>query len=82
MKIQLSKAEALWECEFCGHSNILKIEKEEVPAKDDVVYMLESEHMGVKSENDSTIVFCIDTSGSMNSTTAVEGKVDLKFGMS
>ena len=38
--------------------------------------------MGVKSENDSTIVFCIDTSGSMNSTTAVEGKVDLKFGMS
>lgn len=44
--------------------------------------MMESEHMGEKNENDSTIVFCIDTSGSMNSTTAVEGKVDLKFGMS
>ena len=36
----------------------------------------------MKDENDSTIVFCIDTSGSMNSTTAVEGKVNLKFGIS
>jgi uncharacterized protein with von Willebrand factor type A (vWA) domain len=37
--------------------------------------MMESEHMEIKSENDSTIVFCIDTSGSMNSTTPIEGKV-------
>ena len=31
---------------------------------------------------DAQIVFCIDTSGSMNSTTAIEGKVNLKFGIS
>lgn len=35
----------------------------------------------MKTENDSTIIFCIDTSGSMNSTSEVSGKVDLKFGM-
>jgi hypothetical protein len=47
-----------------------------------VVYMMESEHMDIKSENDSTIVFCIDTSGSMNTTSAIEGKVELKYGIS
>jgi hypothetical protein len=61
---------------------VLKIEKEEIPLKDDTVYMLESQHMGTQNENDSSLVFCIDTSGSMNSTTAVEGKVDLKYGLS
>lgn len=35
-----------------------------------------------KSETDSTLVFCIDTSGSMNSTSVIEGKVDLKYGIS
>ena len=44
--------------------------------------MLESEHVDKASESDSTMVFCIDTSGSMNTTTEVKGKVDLKFGMS
>ena len=27
-------------------------------------------------------MFCIDTSGSMNTTSEIEGKVDLKYGMS
>lgn len=71
-----------WACEFCSHNNTLKIEKEEIPVKDDVVYMLENEQIGTNNENDSTIVFCIDTSGSMNSTTAIEGKVGLKYGLS
>ena len=44
--------------------------------------MLESAHESEITENDSTIVFCIDTSGSMNTTSEVEGKVDLKFGLS
>lgn len=33
-------------------------------------------------ESDSTMIFCIDTSGSMNTTTEIAGKVDLKFGLS
>lgn len=28
------------------------------------------------------MVFCIDCSGSMNTTSEIEGKVDLKFGLS
>lgn len=46
--------------------------------------MLESanQKMQVESDNASTIVFCIDNSGSMNSTTEVTGKVDLKHGIS
>ena len=43
--------------------------------------MLESEHENLASENDSTLIFCVDTSGSMNTTTEVQGKVDLKFGL-
>jgi Mg-chelatase subunit ChlD len=46
------------------------------------VYLVESELESKTSENDSTIVFCIDCSGSMNTTAEVEGKVDLKFGLS
>ncbi len=34
------------------------------------------------TENDATMVFCIDTSGSMNTTSEIEGSVDLKFGIS
>ena len=45
MKIELQKNEVLWKCEFCGFPNTLKIEKEEIPIKDDIVYMMESEHM-------------------------------------
>jgi hypothetical protein len=60
----------------------LKIEKEEVPSKDDVVYMLEGSNNSLQTENDSTLVFCIDASGSMNSTTEIEGKVELKYGIS
>ncbi|CAM6004653.1 unnamed protein product [Sphagnum balticum] len=58
------------------------MEKEEVPVRDDIVYMLESAMESEETGNDSTVVFCIDASGSMNTTTEVVGKVDLKFGLS
>ena len=44
--------------------------------------MIESDLQNEGSKNDSTMVFCIDTSGSMNTTSEVEGKIDLKFGLS
>ena len=44
------------------------IEKEEIPIRDDVVYMLESALEQGETDNDSTMIFCIDVSGSMNST--------------
>lgn len=44
--------------------------------------MLESALEQGETDNDSTMIFCIDVSGSMNSTSEITGKVDLKFGLS
>ncbi len=44
--------------------------------------MLESALEHGETENDSTIIFCIDISGSMNTTSEIAGKVELKFGLS
>lgn len=44
--------------------------------------MLESALEQGETDNDSTMIFCIDVSGSMNSTSEIKGKVDLKFGLS
>lgn len=30
----------VWICEFCGHKNPVQIEREEIPAKEDVVYLI------------------------------------------
>ena len=57
------------------------IEKEEIPTKDDVVYMLESALEQGETDDDTTMIFCIDISGSMNTTSEITGKTDLKFGM-
>ena len=81
-KIELKPNESLWTCEFCHYPNAIMIEKEEIPIKDDVVYMIESALEQGETDNDSTVIFCIDISGSMNSTSEVQGKVDLKFGLS
>lgn len=49
-----------------------------------MVYIIESasQKLGGESPNDSTIVFCIDNSGSMNTTQEIKGKVSLKHGIS
>ena len=68
MDIEFKNNESLWACEFCAYPNIIRIEKEEIPQTDDIFYMLESEHEKIASENDSTMIFCVDVSGSMNTT--------------
>jgi hypothetical protein len=50
-----------------------------------MVYIIESASQklgGESSLKDSTIVFCIDNSGSMNTTQEIKGKVSLKHGIS
>ena len=32
----------VWNCEFCNHKNILKIEQEEIPKLNDLLYMVQS----------------------------------------
>lgn len=68
--IELGPKDMAWICEFCSHHNRLRIEKEEIPSEADMVYIIESasQKLGGESPNDSTIVFCIDNSGSMNTT--------------
>ena len=62
-----------WICEFCQAENKVSIEKEEMPAKDTLNYVLEMEEVKheeakVKSSSDdnTSLIFCIDTSESMD----------------
>ena len=72
----------VWECEFCQTENEVDVMNEEIPLKDDVLYLLEpSESVRVSGRNmiegqvaaakDAIVVFCIDISGSMGYTTEV-----------
>lgn len=70
-----------WKCEFCSHNNTLNIVEEEIPHKNDVTYMLQPAPAtkAMKTDGDnSTILFCIDTSGSMVQSKQVSGKFKLK----
>lgn len=46
----INQHDLVWVCEFCGAENLLQIEKEEIPANDDVIYMLKSFQSNQKSE--------------------------------
>jgi len=81
--VELEEGQKLWICEFCGTHNAIDIDEEEIPSKDTRDYVLsparEGENKDVKpSDVDSYVVFCIDTSSSMCSTTEVAGRVQLK----
>lgn len=68
-----------WTCEFCYHKNIVNLEKEEIPTEDAVNYVLEmDESKQNKSKSDVSVIFCLDTSGSMCVTTPVTGKLKIK----
>jgi hypothetical protein len=71
--------EQLWVCEFCYHRNVVNLEKEEVPTEEAVNYILEvPDQEQKKSSSDVSVVFCLDTSGSMCVTTPVKGKLNIK----
>jgi len=72
--VQGNEGESIWQCEFCDHVNIIHLEKEEIPTKDTCDYMLEPPKEKTKLTTSTTIVFCIDISGSMCVTTELVGK--------
>ena len=39
---EVKENDKIWICEFCGESNLLYIEEEEMPKNDDMIYMLQS----------------------------------------
>jgi len=77
-----------WICEFCDYHNQVIIDQEEIPKADAMNFILESvvqanENKIGKSENeDISVVFCIDISGSMCVSKPIAGKFKLKGGSS
>ena len=67
----------VWICEFCGTKNTIEIAAEEIPKEGEILYLQQpqqsSKHATLVSgiTNDSIVVFCVDTSGSMGVTTEV-----------
>ena len=70
----------MWVCEFCGTTNEVDIVAEEMPTSVETTYLLTppvTSSTGAKSATstagieESLLVFCIDTSGSMCVTTEV-----------
>ncbi|CAG9333239.1 unnamed protein product [Blepharisma stoltei] len=74
--------EQVWICEFCSFENRIHVEQEEVPTQSKLVYVIESPQQvaeGIQGPDDSsTIIFCIDISGSMCVTQPVMGHIQLK----
>ncbi|CAF1064942.1 unnamed protein product [Adineta ricciae] len=69
--------DATWQCEFCSKSNTVDIEQTDLPKKEDATYLISpapvvhgSDMTGV---DDSIVIFVVDISGSMSSTTTVPG---------
>ncbi len=73
----------VWKCEFCYHDNEVDIVSEEQPKQNDVTFMLVpalcTAASGAKASDQSLVVFCMDTSGSMCLTSEVRYCV---FGLS
>jgi len=82
-KLEDSKGEEeqKWICEFCNFSNTVDLEPEEIPKTEVVNYMLEAiaqMNDKNKSKKDISVVFCIDTSGSMCVSQPIQGHHLLK----
>lgn len=86
---QPPSAPLLWKCEFCYYPNEIPATAQPLSAEQSTVdYTLEveAEQPGNDVEENTTettgedglIVFCVDVSGSMEVTTEVQGKVELK----
>eukprot|EP00005_Dracoamoeba_jomungandri_P003868 CAMPEP_0174258688 /NCGR_PEP_ID=MMETSP0439-20130205/7635_1 /TAXON_ID=0 /ORGANISM="Stereomyxa ramosa, Strain Chinc5" /LENGTH=635 /DNA_ID=CAMNT_0015342295 /DNA_START=118 /DNA_END=2025 /DNA_ORIENTATION=+ len=70
-----------WKCVFCNCVNEVDLEEEEIVKEESVDYMLEAAPMLAEkkdNEDERTLLFVIDISGSMCVSTAIEGKHSLK----
>ena len=72
----------IWICEFCGNKNVIKFEEEEMPKSETITYLIQSIQQNInlkKEEQDISIIFCIDISGSMGVSQVISGKYKLKY---
>ena len=72
----------IWTCEFCLTKNEVDIEDEEKPKSNAVNYIIEAAAQVIDKKQaasqDISVVFCIDQSGSMCCSQAIQGKFKLK----
>lgn len=84
----LKNHESVWVCEFCKNHNKVSLEPEEMPKSNDLFYVLQSATQQQNTtttpdENqDISVIFCIDYSGSMCVTSEIKLKEELKHGLS
>lgn len=70
-----------WQCEFCPQQNAVDIEQTDLPKQEDATYLVSPAPLVVGSDmsglDDSIVIFLIDVSGSMSSTTLVQGTFEM-----
>ena len=77
---QYDKITKTWICEFCDYPNIISLETDVIPQKDIITYISPNQQI-VKSPshtsgtNDATVIFCIDISASMSTSTPCNTKL-------
>lgn len=80
-KFEQQKDTQSWTCDFCGTVNKVNLEPEELPKDSDLEYIIGEVAGGnapAYSENDTMVLFCIDTSGSMCVTSTVTSQSSSK----
>ncbi|XP_050393122.1 circularly permutated Ras protein 1 isoform X2 [Patella vulgata] len=81
-KLSAGMSGKVWVCDFCGCNNEVDVEDGEIPAVEDVTFLIEAglstEAAGPSGQDESIVVFCIDVSGSMCVTTEVPGHVNFR----
>ena len=76
---EMKTGDQIWKCEFCNYKNKVVVDKEEIPDKDAINYVIEGgEEVKIDEEvkhDGSSLIFCIDISGSMNTKCKVDWDV-------
>ena len=67
-----------WICEFCNTTNDIQIDDEEKPKSETVEFLVEPAPATSGDASAPVIIFCVDISGSMCSSTEVPGNFKLK----
>lgn len=74
----MGKEDQVWLCEFCNTENTVFIDQEEIPKALEVNYLVEAAAQVMDKKlggsQDISNIFCMDISGSMCVSEAIEGK--------
>lgn len=74
------ESNGMWVCEFCNHANNVQLEEEEKPKNETVEFLLEpaASKTSMEGAGSQVVIFAVDISGSMCSSTEVPGNFKLK----